>query len=253
MRVKTVVDEDFTNYKKPAMFIGTISCGGKCCIEAGIPLSVCQNDGWRSCAPITIDDNELCHRYLTNPLTKAVVFGGLEPMEQFEELLTFLDLFRDTYDCEDDVVIYTGYYPEEIPDQLHTLVFDEMSRKLKEFNKLSYKEKHGDPIELTKLKIRAEEIEKEIATLIDKIVSASAATMEYINERIDALDEEKKTVKEKIAQMSAEMYDRQNIGVISDYMSKWNDISIDDKLTVVDTLIESIHVGHGKVKIAWKI
>lgn len=25
------------------------------------------------------------------------------------------------------------------------------------------------------------------------------------------------------------------------------------KLTVVDTLIESIHVGHGKVKIAWKI
>ena len=77
--------------------------------------------------------------------------------------------------------------------------------------------------------------------------------MEYINERIDALDEEKKTVKEKIAQMSAEMYDRQNIGVISDYMSKWNDISIDDKLTVGDTLIESIHVGHGKVKIAWKI
>lgn len=38
MRVKTIVDEDFTNYKKPAMFIGTISCGGKCCIEAGIPL-----------------------------------------------------------------------------------------------------------------------------------------------------------------------------------------------------------------------
>lgn len=29
MRVKTVVDEDFTNYKKPAMFIGTISCGGQ--------------------------------------------------------------------------------------------------------------------------------------------------------------------------------------------------------------------------------
>lgn len=136
---------------------------------------------------------------------------------------------------------------------IEDIVFDEMSRKLKEFNKLSYKEKHGDPIELTKLKIRAEEIEKEIATLIDKIVSASTATMEYINERIDALDEEKKTVKEKIAKMSAEMYDRQNIGVISDYMSKWNDISIDDKLTVVDTLIESIHVGHGKVKIAWKI
>lgn len=34
MRVLTVVDERFDDYKKPSMFIGTISCGGKCCIEA---------------------------------------------------------------------------------------------------------------------------------------------------------------------------------------------------------------------------
>ena len=89
MRVKTIVDEDFTNYKKPAMFIGTISCGGKCCIEAGIPLSVCQNDGWRASAPISIDDEQLCLRYLNNPLTESIVFGGLEPLEQFDELLRF--------------------------------------------------------------------------------------------------------------------------------------------------------------------
>ena len=73
MRVKTIVNEDFTNYKKAAMFIGTISCGGKCCIEAGIPLSVCQNDGWRSCAPIVASDREICMRYLSNPLTDAIV------------------------------------------------------------------------------------------------------------------------------------------------------------------------------------
>jgi hypothetical protein len=47
MRVKNIVYEDFVNYKKPSMFIGTISCGGKCCIEAGIPFSVCQTDVWR--------------------------------------------------------------------------------------------------------------------------------------------------------------------------------------------------------------
>lgn len=54
MRVKTVVDEDFTNYKKPAMFIGTISCGGKCCIEAGIPLSVCQMMGGALAPPLRL-------------------------------------------------------------------------------------------------------------------------------------------------------------------------------------------------------
>lgn len=122
MRVKTIVDEDFTNYKKPAMFIGTISCGGKCCIEAGIPLSICQNDGWRSSAPIVIDNAELCRRYLENPLTSAIVFGGLEPFEQANELCEFLQALRVDFRCDDDVVIYTGYYPEEIPTELQALV-----------------------------------------------------------------------------------------------------------------------------------
>ena len=121
MRVKTVVDEDFTNYKKASMFIGTISCGGKCCIEAGIPLSVCQNDGWRSCAPITVSDRVLCQRYLNNPVTSAIVFGGLEPMEQFDELCAFLSVRRNEFSCGDDVVIYTGYNADEIPQQLETL------------------------------------------------------------------------------------------------------------------------------------
>lgn len=121
MRVKTIVDEDFTNYKKPSMFIGTISCGGKCCIEAGIPLSVCQNDGWRSGAPIDIDDSKLCERYISNPITQAIVFGGLEPLEQFEELENFLYVLRDVFQCDDDVVIYTGYYPNEVSDQLEKL------------------------------------------------------------------------------------------------------------------------------------
>ncbi len=68
-----------------------------------------------------------------------------------------------------------------------------MLRKLGEFNELSYQEKQGDPIELTKLKLRAEEIDKEIASLIDKIVSANEATMEYINKRVEILDEEKRS------------------------------------------------------------
>ena len=126
-------------------------------------------------------------------------------------------------------------------------------RKLAEFTELSVKERQGDPIELTKLKVRSDEIEKEIATLIDKIVSASEATMEYINKRVDALDEEKKELREKVSQMSAEMYDRKNIGTINGYMNNWESVSMDDKLSVVDALIESIHVGHGKVQISWKI
>ncbi len=114
MRIMTIVDEDFANYSKPAMFIGTISCSGKCCIEANIPLTVCQNDGWRENAPINLKDSEMYQRYAKNFITKSIVFGGLEPFEQTPELLRFVHYVRAIQECLDDIVIYTGYYEEEI-------------------------------------------------------------------------------------------------------------------------------------------
>lgn len=121
MRIRSLVDEDFTNYKKPSMFIGTVSCGGKCCTEANIPLSVCQNDEWRKSAIVVMDDRKICERYLTNQITQAIVVGGLEPFEQFDELVDFMWMLRSYCKCNDDVVIYTGYYPEELIEQIECL------------------------------------------------------------------------------------------------------------------------------------
>lgn len=123
MRVKTIVDEDFVNYSKPSMFIGTISCGGKCCLEGGFPLSVCQNDGWRGNAPIDILDEVIVKRYLQNEITQAIVLGGLEPMEQSDEVLALIKTLREDFDCHDDVVIYTGYYPDEV-----TAILDKLQK-----------------------------------------------------------------------------------------------------------------------------
>lgn len=103
------------------MFIGTISCSGKCCTEAGIPLSVCQNDEWRKTPNIYINDYELCRRYTDNPLTSAVVIGGLEPFEQFGEVLSLIICLRNKCHCNDDIVIYTGYEPNEIHSYLEIL------------------------------------------------------------------------------------------------------------------------------------
>ena len=121
MRIKTLIDEDFVNYKKSSMFIGSISCGGKCCIEGGIPLSVCQNDGWRKSAPIDVRDETLVKRYLNNGISQAIVLGGLEPMEQPDEIVELVRVLREDFDCHDDVVIYTGYYPDEVSTILDRL------------------------------------------------------------------------------------------------------------------------------------
>lgn len=121
MIVKTIVDEDFINYKQPIMYIGTARCDGKCCREAGIPLSVCQNDGWRAEKSINISDDEIIGRYLRNDITKGICFAGLEPFEQYPELEEFIRKLRKDYECDDVVVIYTGYNKTEVLYQVALL------------------------------------------------------------------------------------------------------------------------------------
>jgi len=120
MRILTLIDEDFANYKKPSMFIGTIKCKGKCCIEQNLPLSICQNNEWRNKPVVHIESDLICHRYMKNYITEALVIGGLEPFEQFDEIFKLISMFRNY--TNDDVVIYTGYYPEEIIDQVEELM-----------------------------------------------------------------------------------------------------------------------------------
>lgn len=57
--------------------------------------------------------------YMKDGLEEAVVIGGLEPFLQFEELNSFITLLRKS--TSDDVVIYTGYYRNEIEDKIGTL------------------------------------------------------------------------------------------------------------------------------------
>lgn len=105
MLIKNLVDEDFVNYCRASMFIGTSTCSWKC------GKGLCQNSEL-ACAPaLTINDCAIVQRYLSNPLTSAVVVGGLEPFDQWEELRHLVDEFRRY--TTDTIVIYTGYTEEE--------------------------------------------------------------------------------------------------------------------------------------------
>lgn len=121
MKVKTIIEEDFTNYKLPVMFIGTIKCNGKCYKELSISETICHNHEWHSIPIIEIADTSLIERYLSNPITKGICFGGLEPFEQFDEIISFIETFRTQYKCNDQIVIYTGFYEEEITSYITQL------------------------------------------------------------------------------------------------------------------------------------
>ena len=120
MKIKGLIDEDFTNYKKSSMFIATCYCNWKCCIEQGLDKSICQNSEIAKQKNIEISADEIFSRYNSNLITNALVIGGLEPFLQFEEIHELIKCFRDNK-CLDDIIIYTGYYDYEISDKINML------------------------------------------------------------------------------------------------------------------------------------
>lgn len=119
MIIKGLIDEDFVNYKIPCMTIEFPRCSFKCDKECG--KQVCQNGRLATAPEINIDENVLIERYINNPITKAIVCQGLEPLDSFEDVLTLLDLLRHQYGCDDDFVIYTGYNKDEIKISIQRL------------------------------------------------------------------------------------------------------------------------------------
>jgi hypothetical protein len=120
MKIKGIEVEDFVNYKEPSMFIAIGDCDWKCCIEGGFDISICHNSPLAHAKEYEVDCEFLYNEYINNPITKAIVIGGLEPFTRFEDVYELIKYFRD-HNCNDTFVIYTGYYPEEIESKLISL------------------------------------------------------------------------------------------------------------------------------------
>lgn len=118
MQIKFLIDEDFINYKKPSMFIGAgISCSFKCDKDCG--QEVCQNSSLSREPTIRFSIKKIVKRYIDNPITSAIVIGGLEPFDNYQEVKALVSELR--YKTNDDIVIYTGYNKEEIKDKISDL------------------------------------------------------------------------------------------------------------------------------------
>lgn len=136
-------------------------------------------------------------------------------------------------------------------DVVDEIVFEEMQKKLAEFETLSKKNQDGCNLQIVKLKTRIDAIDDEISSLLEKITTANETVMQYINNRVAELDAEKKELCAQITQLGNDRKD--NIGEISGYMEHWEKLTISDKITVVDCLIERITASKESIEIKWKI
>ena len=113
MKIKGLISEDFINYKKPAMTIMFPCCTFKCGME------YCQNSPLYKSENIDLNIPDIVCRYLSNPITEAMVMQGLEPFDSWDDLISLIDCLRVS--CDDYIVIYTGYNKNEITDKVEIL------------------------------------------------------------------------------------------------------------------------------------
>ena len=114
MIIKGIKEEDFLQYKKPSMLVAFPSCTFKCEKECPNCKGMCQNSELAKAPSIEISPKNIVDRYLSNPIPKALVCGGLEPFDSWEDLFALLMEFR--FRCNDAFVIYTGYTKEELEE-----------------------------------------------------------------------------------------------------------------------------------------
>lgn len=141
MFIKTIVNEDLSNYKYPSMLIGFPYCSFKCDEDFG--TKICQNSQLANEPNIEISYEKIIELYQSNLFTKAFVFGGLEPFDSYNDMIGLIDYIRQY--TTDDIVIYTGYTEDEINDKLNELKkYDNIIIKFGRY--IPNKEKHFDNI-----------------------------------------------------------------------------------------------------------
>jgi hypothetical protein len=113
MKIVGLIEEDFINYKKPCMYIAFPNCTFKCGGD------ICQNSDLVKQKRIEIPSESLVKRYINNDLTSSIVIAGLEPFDDYDDLLNLILEFRKA--CDDDIVIYTGYNKDEIINQVEEI------------------------------------------------------------------------------------------------------------------------------------
>lgn len=116
MRIINIKDNIFTDYKKTSMLISMPICCGKCYKEANKDKSMCHNEHLDNLKTLEVSNKYIIDRYVKNPLSKAIIFGGKEPFDSFEDVISFIEEFRNNYN--DEIIIYSGYYKNEVKEKI---------------------------------------------------------------------------------------------------------------------------------------
>lgn len=136
--------------------------------------------------------------------------------------------------------------------EMEKYIYGEMKEVLTNLEYISPEKENEKTQIVSSYEMEIAEKDKEIGALLDKLVFANDALTSYINLRVQELDKSKRELLEKMLQISNSELNR-SIEKITDYVDKWDALSITDKQKIVDILIKVIYIGDEEIEIEWNI
>lgn len=137
-------------------------------------------------------------------------------------------------------------------DDIEAQVLQRIRNRLSEFDEIKDKAERSDNPRLIELRLKNQTLTDEINSLMEKVATANSVLMDYINERIVTLDNERSSVQGEIRELSVADVPS-DLETIKDYMNQWDDLSFDDKRATIDKIILAVQVSRDMPNILWKI
>jgi len=137
--------------------------------------------------------------------------------------------------------------------EVEDFIFDEMRRKMSQFQTLTKGSLSKANPKLTALNVSLAQVEAEIEKLINTLTGASATLMTYANSKIEELDAQRQSLMKRIADLTAEAVSPAQMERISGYLETWEAVSFEDKRLVTDGLMSTIKATSENIQIEWKI
>ena len=132
-------------------------------------------------------------------------------------------------------------------------VFEEIVKKFREnMLPVGYRRAADNP-QIRLLYKEQEELEREIASLVDALSGAGSALTAYINQRVEELENARQEKIDRIRVLAGNQVTPEQLEKVADCIGKWDKIGFEEKRFTVDKLIETVRVSPGEIRIFWKI
>ncbi len=137
-------------------------------------------------------------------------------------------------------------------EDVERYVYQEMVRKIRETQKpVGYTKLNENP-EVHRIYKDIDEIENEIAVLVDSLAGAGSVLTNYIDQRVEQLDHQRQEkLKQMIVLAENHTTPEQMERVVSN-ISLWEQIGFEEKRFTVDRMITILKVLPGSIQIQWK-